>query len=259
MAWSDLSEKQERQLARELWHLRDVYGRLWQSKMAPGSKASTAHGRAVYIKERLKAQESVLRTKARKPANQGGGWHRYNRAARFQLVYGTRINDRKFHPSHWSGSGPPGIGTALVWARSQIGTVERPAGSNGGPGISDWQRAFGFGRVPWCGIFVGTAYRRAGLEVNSRIAGVALIEDDARHGRNCFKDFHGSSSGLPGDAAILFGYGVHVGIIEKKVSGGYWTIEGNTSKGDGSQSNGGGVHRRFRSYGSVRGCARPKW
>ena len=150
---------------------------------------------------------------------------------------------------------------ALRWAGLQVGITERPSGSNGGPHIDTWERALGFGRVPWCGIFVGTALKTAGVRgISSRVAGVALIEEDAKSGRNGFRSWHASTHGKPGDAVVLFGHGVHVGLIEKRVQGGYQTVEGNTSAGSaGSQSNGGGVFRRFRSFGVVRGCARPRY
>lgn len=67
----------------------------------------------------------------------------------------------------------------------------------------------------------------------------------------------------PGDV-VLFNWdgGVvdHVGIVEKNYGSYIQTIEGNTSSGSGgSQSNGGGVYRRTRSWGVVAAIVRPSW
>lgn len=151
-------------------------------------------------------------------------------------------------------------GTAVHWAGTKVGMTEHPAGSNGGPGISDWQQALGFGRVPWCGIFVGTALRQAGVQgVSSRIASVALIQEDAINHRGCYKGWVGSGSRgvLRGDLAVIGGYGVHVELVVKAYADGSAdTIGGNTSFGPGgSQSNGGCVARRHRSAAEVHGFA----
>lgn len=164
-----------------------------------------------------------------------------------------------------SGRGPAG---AIRWAAAQYAKriKEQPPGSNRGPGITDWQRALASYLIglAWCGTFVGTALRRAGVRgIDARVAGVAAIEDMAKAPGTVggFQSWHGSSEGIPGDAAVLFGRGVHVELIAKRISGGYLTYGGNTSYegGSGSQSNGGCVARRFRSYSVVRGCARPAY
>lgn len=161
---------------------------------------------------------------------------------------------------------------ALAWARQYIGKTENPPGSNRAPwGLTQWQSSLGSWLVgqAWCGTFVGTALMRAGVQgINSRVAGVILILDDALNGRNGWKSVTyrrrtgtGSvSAGLPGDAIGLFGESTHVGLIEKRVPGGYQTIEGNTSSGSsGSQSNGGGCFRRIRPDSAVVYIARPDW
>jgi hypothetical protein len=151
-----------------------------------------------------------------------------------------------------------GARAAIKWAASKVGTTEHPPGSNGGPRVSRWQADFGFGRVPWCGIFVGTALKHAGVQgVTSRIAGVSLIEDDAKASRAPFKGWGSASSAQPGDAVVLFGYGVHVELVVSNDprSGVLHTIGGNTSFANGSQSNGGCVAARVRPYSDVRGIA----
>lgn len=160
---------------------------------------------------------------------------------------------------------------ALAWARRWIGKTEDPPGSNrAGWGLTEWQRALGSWLVgqPWCGIFAGTALKNAGVRITSRVAAVSLILDDALNGRNgfdrvIFRRRTGAGSvgaGRPGDLVGLFGESTHVGTIEKRVPGGYQTIEGNTSSGSsGSQSNGGGCFRRTRPDSAVVYIVRPKW
>lgn len=161
---------------------------------------------------------------------------------------------------------------ALAWARQWIGKTESPPGSNRGEwGLTAWQQALGSWLVgqAWCGTFVGTALRIAGVKgINSRVAGVILILDDALNGRNGFASVvyrrrtgTGSvSAGRPGDAVGLFGESTHVELIEKRVPGGYQTIGGNTSSGNsGSQSNGGGCFRRTRPDSAVVYIVRPDW
>jgi hypothetical protein len=109
-------------------------------------------------------------------------------------------------------------------------------------------------------VLCGVALRHSNVPVNSRIAAVAFIEDDAKAGKNGFKSWKGVKSGQPGDLVVLFGRGVHVGFIEKRQGSGYVTIEGNTSSGaGGSQSNGGGSYRRYRPYSQVHGIAVPDY
>lgn len=151
---------------------------------------------------------------------------------------------------------------AVQWALAQVGTKERPAGSNGGPKISGWQEAFGFGRVPWCGIFVGQALLHAAVKgVTSRIASVSLIEQDAKAHRGPFRGWTTDHAVvLPGDLVVLFGQGVHVEMVVRTFDdGSVETVGGNTSEGDGSQDNGGQVAHRSgttrRKASDVRGFA----
>lgn len=154
---------------------------------------------------------------------------------------------------------------AVKHATRMLGAKEVPAGSNKGPQVTSWQKSFGDWLVgqPWCGVYIGVALRHAGVNVNSRIAAVSFIEDDARAKRNGFKEWKTiKTSGRSGDVAVLFGRGVHAGLIlrrDKKL-GGYWIAEGNTSPGaGGSQSNGGGSYKRFRPYSAIHGIAVPDY
>lgn len=152
---------------------------------------------------------------------------------------------------------------AVKWALSKAGITEDPPGSNRGGQITEWQRSFGEWLVgqPWCGVFVGTALREAGVEsVNSRVAAVAFIEDDARYARNGFRTIVAANAALPGDCVILFGRGVHVELVVARRNGYLETVGGNTSSSNsGSQSNGGGVFRRKRPFSQVHCVARPRY
>jgi hypothetical protein len=158
-----------------------------------------------------------------------------------------------------------GPNAAIRWALDQKGTVEIPAFSNKGPKVTKWQAAFGDWLVgqAWCGVFVGTALRIGGVSVNGRVAGVALICEDAEKGVNGWESFtRDPSKAMKGDAVVLFGRGTHVGLVvsNDKVGRVLHTIEGNTSAGDtGSQANGGGVYARIRPYSAVYGIARPRY
>lgn len=153
---------------------------------------------------------------------------------------------------------PSSRGKALGWASSKVGITERPAGSNRGPEIDVWQRTFGFLAAPWCGLFCGYALRVAGVKgITSRIASVALIEDDARAGRGPFSRWSTGIGVRAGDLVVIGGRGVHVEVVvERHADGSCSTIGGNTSFGPGgSQSNGGCVARRRRSRGEITGYA----
>lgn len=195
-------------------------------------------------------------------------FHRKNgrRAAKIRKAYIRASRDRAAKKSHYTklkNSNTPRV-RAVKYAASILGAKEVPAYSNKGPQVTPWQRSFGDWLVgqPWCGVFVGVILRHVGVNVNSRIAAVAFIEDDAKAGRNGFKSWKGNRQGRAGDVAVLFGRGIHAGLIlshDAKL-GGYWVAEGNTSSNNvGSQSNGGGSYRRFRSYSQVYGIAVPRY
>ncbi|HEX6025038.1 MAG TPA: hypothetical protein VFZ00_23805 [Solirubrobacter sp.] len=160
-----------------------------------------------------------------------------------------------------------GVADALKFAEAQVGTKERPPGSNSGPKIDDWCRAAGFnGPVPWCGCFVNACIMAGGLPSGAGFIGFTpFILARAKNGTGGWS-FH--MNGVPGDLA-LFDDGpggdpvVHVEIVVKRLSSTrYATIGGNTSSGNGSQSDGGMVARRERSTtGGFRivGFARPPW
>jgi hypothetical protein len=154
-------------------------------------------------------------------------------------------------------------GRALAFCVANTGVRESPAGSNQGPKITEWQRSLGGWLVgaPWCGVFCAKALQSAGVTgVTWRLASVGFVEDDARAGRGPFRAWTTDPTPvLRGDLVILFGRGVHVGIVESvdRRRGVVNTREGNTSAGaGGNQSNGGGVYARTRPLSQVHGFAR---
>ena len=164
-------------------------------------------------------------------------------------------------------------GKALRRATNTRGITEQPSGSNSDhrkDGIRRWQTVCAGGGSwlvgqPWCGVRCHDVLLHAGVHgLSSRLASVALIEDDARAKRGPFRgwttDPHQWGKKLyRGDLVVLFGRGVHVGLVrEVNVRRGYViTEEGNTTSptGSGDQSNGGGCFRRVRPLSAVHGFA----
>ncbi len=178
-----------------------------------------------------------------------------------QIKRGARFED-EFGPAG------KGVAAALKFAAAQVGTKERPPGSNRGPTIDKWCRLTGYTTpVPWCGCFVNAALMAGGLPSGAGWIGFTpaiLARAKAQKGGYSFH-----TRGLPGDLALYDnGPGgdpvVHVEIVRVQLTETrYSTIGGNTSSGDGSQNDGGMVARhddRFTT-GSFRivGFARPPW
>lgn len=160
-------------------------------------------------------------------------------------------------------------GKALRWATKHRGITEQPAGSNRDnrkDGIRKAQVDCAGGGSwligqPWCGVWCFNALQAAGVRgISSRQASVALIEDDAKKRRGPFAGWtRDPGKVLRGDLVVLFGRGVHVGLVREVDAKRGIVIcdEGNTSSGSaGSQDNGGGAYRRVRPLSAVHGFAR---
>ena len=125
---------------------------------------------------------------------------------------------------------------------------------------------YGLNNQPWCAIFVSWCYDKAGLV--SKVAaqnkkgfascdaglkwfakqGKIVPVGDAKEGDIVFFQFDNDAQ--PD----------HVGIVAKNMKRikTLRTVEGNTSEGNkGSQSNGGGVYTKKRSYATVMAVVRP--
>ena len=155
---------------------------------------------------------------------------------------------------------------ALRFLRRRRGITEQPPGSNTDNrlrGIRWMQLKLGAWLVglPWCGVTAACAALHGGVTIAKpyRWASVALIEDDARAGRNGFRGWtHDPRQVLRADLAVLYGRGKHVETVVKvyRRLGLLTTYGGNTSSGDdGSQDNGGGLYRRVRRLRDVHGFA----
>lgn len=142
-------------------------------------------------------------------------------------------------------------------ARREIGTVEKPVGSN----RQKYGDAYGMPGVAWCNQFTWWCFREAGLSALTPKSAYTPATFDwykrkgltgtaPRPGALVFFDF-------PGDGVDRIS---HIGIVEAvNRDGTVTTIEGNTSSGvAGSQRNGGGVYRRIRRGGIV-GYAYPEY
>lgn len=113
--------------------------------------------------------------------------------------------------------------------------------------------------VPYCDMYVTKCLREIGITnfdsayVPGRIAtararGWLVRREDAREGDLVCFDWDDD------------GIADHIGIVEIKYAWSYQTIEGNTSGSwRGSQSNGGGVYRRVRSFDTVIAVIRPPY
>ena len=155
---------------------------------------------------------------------------------------------------------------ALSFAADEIGYSrwdDPKPGTKFGRWYADYtgEPYYGTSGVPYCAMFVSWvlwlacvdaeglpgAYVPWILSANRDAARMVLNEDAA-----------------PGDLVMFDwnndGVADHIGLVEVNHPEDGWmqTIEGNTSSGSsGSQSNGGGVYRRSRSYSSIIGVARP--
>ena len=120
---------------------------------------------------------------------------------------------------------------------------------------------YGASGVPYCAMFVTWVLRAAGMEpVGGDFAYVPyMIQAAQQAGRLIPKH-----NAVPGDYLCFDwdgdGIADHVGFVEANRGSWVQTIEGNTSSGqEGSQSNGGGVYRRARSWDDVVAVIRPEY
>jgi hypothetical protein len=143
----------------------------------------------------------------------------------------------------------------LKVAAAEIGTAEKPAGSN----KTKYGKWYGMDGVAWCAIFISWVTHAAGAK--GLIPKFAYTPSGAEWFRRR-KLWHETPE--PGDVAFFDfpGDGVdrisHVGFVESvRASGDIVTIEGNTSTTD--NRNGGMVMRRVRNPKYVVGYGRPKY
>lgn len=150
-------------------------------------------------------------------------------------------------------------GAVLDVARSQIGYVEQPDGSN------RYGAAYGMDRVAWCAEFMWWCFDQAepGDTPSTLIPKTAYTPTFA----SWFQQRgQAPSSPAPGDL-VFYDFPdslrriQHVGLVEAvNADGTITTVEGNTTSGvSGSQDRGGGVWRRRRSTSAVKVWGRPAY
>jgi hypothetical protein len=143
------------------------------------------------------------------------------------------------------------IKTAIHAANNRLGITET-AGSNRGPEVDKMQRSFGMVGQPWCGIYVGTVLRRAGVKVDSRVASVAEIETMARAKTGGFEGgWHSAKHARAGDALVTR-RGQHVAFVKSVDRDGTIHVIG------GNQGNGAVTEGSWRPD-QVYGVARPSY
>lgn len=118
-------------------------------------------------------------------------------------------------------------------------------------------KAYGMNNVSWCMQYIWKIETEAGMDFYKTASCTACY--------NHYKAQAVSKNSLrPGDIVFFdwdhSGDCDHVGIVESAGSSQVTTIEGNTSSGNsGSQSNGDGVYRRYRSYSQIAKAIRPSY
>ena len=118
-------------------------------------------------------------------------------------------------------------------------------------------KAYGMNNVSWCMQYIWKIETEAGMDFYKTASCTACY--------NHYKSQAVSKNSLrPGDIVFFdwdhSGDCDHVGIVESAGSSQVTTIEGNTSSGNsGSQSNGDGVYRRYRSYSQIAKAIRPSY
>ena len=161
-----------------------------------------------------------------------------------------------------------GAASAIAFAERQVGTKESPPGSNSGPKINDWCELAGYDQpVPWCGCFVNACIIAGGVPSGASW-GIGYTPSILAQARNRRDGWSLHRTGMRGDLALLDGSPggdpvEHVEIVVARLSDTrYATIGGNTSSGNGSQSDGGMVARRERATTGgwrIIGFARPPY
>jgi GH24 family phage-related lysozyme (muramidase) len=212
---------------------------------------------------------------------QKDGWDEADRRARYRaLSIATSFGEAYEHwqdqraaappPSngdddddhHGNGVAPRGL--ALRWLTEHRGITENPNGSNTDDrtdGIRHAQLGCARNLVsqPWCGVWCFTALKAAGVPgINARMAGVALIEDDARAGRAPFRGWTTDRSRvMRGDLVVIGGRGVHVETVREVLGDGSVTTDGgNTNPGTPATSGKAyGAFQRRRFPGEIYGFA----
>ncbi len=136
---------------------------------------------------------------------------------------------------------------AVKAARNNLG-ISEVGTSNRGQKIDKWSRRYGMVGQPWCGIFVGTVLKKAGVRTDSRIASVAAIETMARNNEGNFRGFKGGGKGARRGDLLITRKGQHVAFIERVDKDGTIHVIGGNQSGAVTRA----AHRPGTVYGTVR-------
>jgi len=145
-------------------------------------------------------------------------------------------------------------------ALAEVGTLEHPVNK------TKYGKWYGLDGQPWCAMFVSWCFAEANatnliaqspkgyagcesFEAWAKAKGLTVPVAQVQAGDILLFDFsHANKSEHTG---IALGYNKNTHLID--------TVEGNTSGGNGSQSNGDGVYLKHRAPTTVRLVVRPKW
>jgi hypothetical protein len=209
------------------------------------AKAATAHGITPDIRRKLRdpARRTLVE---RRRGNGRAEWR-----------------ERLKHRFHENG---PSLAVAYAERMAAMAVHEQPAGSNRGPTIDEWNRMVGTPLGPaayWCGAFANACLVAAGFTPMPFMKSCVEIEHHAL-GRVDGWSWHGPAEAPRTGRLALFTEKGVAGHVELVVRNGWplRTVGGNTSSGDGSPSNGGGVFRHdFSRYAGLplRGFAAPAY
>ena len=151
-------------------------------------------------------------------------------------------------------------------ARGELGQTEDPAGSN----LTKYGEAYGghMNGQPWCVMFLWWVFREAGERMAFfgggqtascsillrwyREQGLTVPVSEVQVGDIVILNFHGGTEPEHCGLVVDVLHDDYFGLV-------LWTIEGNTSPSDGSQSNGGMVCEKQRHSGQVVAVCRPMY
>ncbi len=153
-------------------------------------------------------------------------------------------------------------------ALGELGNTEEPAGSN----LTKYGFWYGVNGVPWCVIFLCWLFNQAGERMAFfgggktascgtllrwyREQGLTVPVSEVQPGDIALLNFHGGKD--PEHCGLVTGKSDIVN-LSTGMPYSIWTIEGNTSPSDGSQSNGGMVCEKTRYPSQIVGVCRPQY
>jgi hypothetical protein len=179
-----------------------------------------------------------------------------------------RVDWRRRLRARYAKSGPD-MFVAYLEHLADLHVTEQPAGSNLGPYITDMERLCGYDvpaggvGVYWCGCLQNAALVAAGFASMPWMGYCPSLEAHARAGTDGWK-WHAANATPKRGWIALFTEGGIAGHMEGVVKDGkpLRSIGGNTSAGNGSANNGGGIYRHdFSTYKGLplRGFAEPPY